>query len=1199
MATTDIRRKPRLEKFERAVRLLREPIFHSKCNPLAVVAVAVLLSAVSAKAQLFGGGSGTAGEPYLIGTPTHLNNIRNELGTSGSPKYYRQTSDIDLSGDTNWQPIGTLSNAAFVHYDGDNHSISNLNISRSGESNIGLFGYLKGSIRNLALESGSVTGNTYVGTLAGRLDDGSISNCTSRVSVSGSTAGGLVGYNLRGMLRNSSARGATVSGNSIIGGLVGFNSSGTGAYSFAAMQIVGSSSAGGLFGSDSGGTVTACYWDTQVSGKSTSAGGGTGLTTAQMQQRASFAGWDFTSTWQLYTAKSYPYLRALADDVATPELTPGSGAYPGASVMVTVTCATPRATNHYLIGRSAPTDTNAVVAPGGSVGVPIGQTLNVVAWVPYMNPSAVSAATYTPAPPADQPTADQPAGEYPGTNLAVVLSSTTTNATIHYTTDGSAPTNTSPAVASGGTVNVPIPCVLKAKAYRSDLNPSAPLQVAYTNAAPVATPAFTPNGGEFAGTNVSVTITCATAGATIRYTTDGNDPTELSAGSTSNVVVMVPVPGSLKARAFHADLNPSALRTAVYTNAAPVATPAFSPNGGTFVGSSVSVTLTCATVGATIRYTTTGGEPTEASSGVTNGASISVPVPGTLKARAYKSGLNPSALQTALYQNAADAAMPTFNPDAGAIAAGNAKVTLSSTTPGAVIRYTINGSDPTESSNSGTSGMVVTVAVPGTLKAKAWATGLNPSSIKTAAYTTAAVVATPTFSPDGGAGAVTVTLSCATAGALIHYTTNGMDPTSASPSVLHGVSVPVSAPSTLKAKAFKTGLFPSPVKVAYYGQFAGGSGTAQDPYRIATAAHLDKVRHYLSAHFIMISDIDLGGTNWLPIDDGDDGFVGTFDGGGYVVSNLTITGSTSYIGLFGYIGESGRVVNIGVQSGSVSGSSHVGGLVGANYGRISNSFAGCSVSASSFYAGGLVGYAGPASVHVDTYSTGTVSSGSSIAGGLIGFANKDMSALSSYAAGTVTAPTAKGGLIGQAAGTIICNSAYWDTQASGLSVSAGGTGRTTAQMRQQATFSGWDFANVWRIDDGIVYPRLRVFDRSSSAEPPTNWVIRFYGSVAAAPETSVRDWPLYWEYVADTDPTDPESQFAITTASSETNSLSMSVNSSTGRVYRLLSRTSLATGTWQPVGSVTQQVGTGEALTFELPAPAGRAFYRLGVELAD
>jgi len=1164
-----------------------------------------MLFSVTICSESYGAPGDSAADPILISNPDGLYAIRTKLGSLPSPVYYRQTADINLSGYPNWQPIGTLATPAYVHYDGANHKILNLTLSRS-EPNVGLFGHLSGSVGNLTLESGSVTGNANVGALAGFLNNGTISNCLSKVVVSGSTAGGLAGWNQGGTLRRVSVRAATISGSTYSGGLVGYNAGGALFESFSAAAVSGSSSVGGVAGhAGSGASVTSCYWDAWVSPTATSAAGGIGLTTPQMQQRGSFSGWDFTTVWQLYSGKSYPYLQAQAEDVLLPVLSPGGGAYPGASMTVTVTCGTPDATIHYVIGRTAPSDqTTSTIISGERVSVPIGETLNTVAWVRYMNPSAVSAATYTPAPPADKPTADQPAGEYPGTNLNVVLSSATSNSTIHYTTNGDNPSETSASVASGGSVAVPIPSILKARTYRSDLNPSDLLAVTYTNAPPVVTPGFNPDGGAHPGSNVAVTISCATDGAMIRYTTDGSEPTELSDGSTSTIVVMVPVPGTLMARAFHPDLNPSAIRTAVYSKAAPVATPVFEPNGGTFAGSSVTVTMTCATAGAVIRYTTNGNDPSEASSGATSGASVSVPVRGTLKARAYKSGWNPSEIKTALYENAANTAMPTFNPDAGPIPAGNVKVTVDSTTPGAIIRYTTDGSDPTETSASGLAGMMVPVPVPGTLKAKAWADGLNPSAIKSASYTTAGVVVTPTFSPDGGTGGgtVSVTLACATPSAAIHYTLDGSEPVEGSQSVIPGVPVVVSLPSTLKAKAYATGLFSSPVKTAYYGDFAGGSGTAQDPYRIATALHLDQVRNHLWAHFVLIDDIDLApwnsGEGWLPIDDGGNGFVGSFDGGGHVVSNLYIVRPTAdYMGLFGYVGASGRIINLGIRSGSVSGKNYTGGLAGTNKGTVSNTFAQCAVLASSSYAGGLLGSADPRSLVADSYASGAVTSMYSWAGGLIGIINGSV-IHSSYAVGAVGAPSVVGGLIGQSLSgdPVGC---YWDTQTSGVSGSDGGTGMVTTNMQKQSTFAGWDFADVWRIDEGVDYPRLRVFDPATLLTPPDDWLIRFYGSVEAAPETSVKDWPLSWEYVAGTDPTDPESLFAVTTASSETNTLSLSVNSSTGRVYSLLSRGSLSAGDWQAVSGVAEQPGTGGPLEFTLPAPGGPAFYRLGVRLAE
>jgi len=80
-----------------------------------------------------------------------------------------------------------------------------------------------------------------------------------------------------------------------------------------------------------------------------------------------------------------------------------------------------------------------------------------------------------------------------------------------------------------------------------------------------------------------------------------------------------------------------------------VATPAFDPDGGAHPGTSVTVTVSCATSGATIRYTIDGSEPTELSSTVASGGTVSVPLPGTLKAKAWKSGLNPSNTKSADY----------------------------------------------------------------------------------------------------------------------------------------------------------------------------------------------------------------------------------------------------------------------------------------------------------------------------------------------------------------------------------------------------------------------------------------------------------------------------------------------------------------------------------------------------------------------
>ena len=90
-----------------------------------------------------------------------------------------------------------------------------------------------------------------------------------------------------------------------------------------------------------------------------------------------------------------------------------------------------------------------------------------------------------------------------------------------------------------------------------------------------------------------------------------------------------------------------------------VAAPALDPDGGVQVGASVMVTVTCATPDAVIRYTTDGREPTEADPAVDSGEAVSVPVPGTLKARAWKAGMAPSDTSTAHYRREGGAgAMP-------------------------------------------------------------------------------------------------------------------------------------------------------------------------------------------------------------------------------------------------------------------------------------------------------------------------------------------------------------------------------------------------------------------------------------------------------------------------------------------------------------------------------------------------------------
>jgi hypothetical protein len=157
-----------------------------------------------------------------------------------------------------------------------------------------------------------------------------------------------------------------------------------------------------------------------------------------------------------------------------------------------------------------------------------------------------------------------------------------------------------------------------------------------------ARPTISPNGGVF-DEPVAVTLSCSTTGVTIRYTTNGTDPTDGSTPYSSPLAIATTT--TLRARAFRADLDPSPIASATFTGPQ-VQTPIITPPGGTFSGTQ-TVTLACATTGVVIRYTTNGTDPTDASEAYTG--SLLFTNSTTLRARAFRTGLAPSAEASASF----------------------------------------------------------------------------------------------------------------------------------------------------------------------------------------------------------------------------------------------------------------------------------------------------------------------------------------------------------------------------------------------------------------------------------------------------------------------------------------------------------------------------------------------------------------------
>jgi hypothetical protein len=237
-----------------------------------------------------------------------------------------------------------------------------------------------------------------------------------------------------------------------------------------------------------------------------------------------------------------------------------------------------------------------------------------------------------------------------------------------------------------------------------------------------------------------------------------------------------------------------------------VASPTFTPDGGSFNGST-NVSLSCATNGAKIYYTTDGSVPSDSDN--LYSSPISVTSSTTIKAVAIKTGLTNSDIITKTFTintTPGKVASPTFTPDGGSFN-GSTNVSLSCATAGAKIYYTTDGSEPSDSDNLYSSAINITSTT--TIKAIAIKTGLTNSDIITKKFTinnTPGKVSSPTFSPDGGSFNVStnVSISCATAGAKIYYTTDGSEPSDSDN--LYSSAININSTTTIKAIAVKSGM---------------------------------------------------------------------------------------------------------------------------------------------------------------------------------------------------------------------------------------------------------------------------------------------------------------------------------------------------------------------------------------------------------
>ena len=242
---------------------------------------------------------GSVGEVMNYGIITDLNALQDINGDLGG--HYVMGSDIDASATAGWNsgagwnPIGNYSNRFTGTFDGLGHVISDLFIDRETTNYVGLFGLTNATLRNVGLAGGSITGRSYVGGLVGYQDSGTISQSYATGEVSGlSDVGGLVGYQ-RGGISQSYATGA-VTGAYYVGGLVGAQGSGSISQSYATGAVSGTTGVGGLVGSVGGGSIMGSFYATTDSDGTARTGytntGGEGKTWTELMNRDTFADWD-------------------------------------------------------------------------------------------------------------------------------------------------------------------------------------------------------------------------------------------------------------------------------------------------------------------------------------------------------------------------------------------------------------------------------------------------------------------------------------------------------------------------------------------------------------------------------------------------------------------------------------------------------------------------------------------------------------------------------------------------------------------------------------------------------------------------------------------------------------------------------------------------------------------------------------------
>ncbi len=977
-------------------------------------------------------------------------NAASGMGCAATCLGYELTADLDFDtngsgtanlGDTywnggdGWAPIGSDSSVSTRYdavFDGNGHTISNLFINRSSTNDVGLFGASSATsaIRNVGLESASVTANSYTGALIGSAF-GAVDFAYSTGSVNGSDyVGGLVGYFEGEIQRSYSTAGVTgrdyvgglvgnatntvvikagyatgaVSGGIGVGGLVGSSDGDiTASYSTGAVTGTGSN-VGGLVGNSSGGTITNSYWNTDTSSQTTSSGG-VGKTTndlATPEQSDGYAGiyanWNLNldstaggdDPWDFGTASQYPALKADFNDDGVKSAVDGDfGRQPRSAPVVTV---------------DYDTDND------GLIEVDSLDKLNAIRWDLNGDGASTNAgyATAFPNPAASMGCASNTCTGY---ELTADLDFDQSN--------DNAITSADAAWWNGGAGWAPI------GTWGSPFN-------------------ATFDGGGHAishlyirrsGSNVGLFGSAGTA-AVIRNVGLENVDIDRTTGD-----------------------------------------PVFSSIAG-LVGSNRGAVALSYSTGAVTGHENVGGLVGDNRGAVTNSYS-SVSVTGN-KAVGGLAGFNrsSSASITNSYARGAVSAVdmqagPAWN--AARTKGGLVGETTSDATVTASYWDTQTSSQAASAGGTGqtTSGLqspTGAAGIYGAWAAAIWDFGTaseypalkydtNENGLATwqefgrQARSAPAQLVDYDRDDDG--------LIDVDSLAKLHAVRWDLDGNGASANAGYALAFPTP----------ETGMgCPVTTTDADDNDCTGYELTADLDFD--THGNDDTVTAADTAYWN-------GGSGWDPIGSSSAPFAATFDGAGHAISNLFINrGSTDYIGLFRVVGDGGRIRNLGLEGVNITGRDFIGAVAGETsaFSGVEAVYVTGAVSGRDLL-GGLIGEHHPNASLRNTYSAARVT-GSSYVGGLLGYVpSSNATVYYSYARGVVTGRNS-GGLLYPSADQYGINGqqTYWDTQTTGQATSNGGTGQSTSNLKTptgaSGIYSSWPTA-TWDFGTAIQYPALK------------------------------------------------------------------------------------------------------------------------------